>query len=222
MTTSNRAGPTTRYKRTMRQILARVTVMPVLTVHDVRSAAELAAALVRGGVVVFEVLLRTPQALEAVKAMIDAAPEADIGLGTLLTAEDVQAAVEAGVAFGVSPGLTPSLAHAARSAGLPFLPGTASASEVMFAREQGFRELKFFPAQGSAGIPWLRNMAPVFPDVVFCPTGGIQPADIPDYLALPNCCTVGGSWIAPSALVQAQNWPEITKLALQSTKMKIF
>lgn len=157
----------TRYKRTMRQILARVPVMPVLTVHDVHSAAELAVALVRGGVVVFEVLLRTPQALDAVKAMIEAAPEADIGLGTLLTAEDVQAAVEAGVAFGVSPGLTPSLAHAARSAGLPFLPGTASASEVMFAREQGFRELKFFPAQGSAGIPWLRNMAPVFPDVVF-------------------------------------------------------
>ena len=101
-----------RYKRAMRQILARVTVMPVLTVHDVHSAAELAAALVRGGVVVFEVLLRTPQALDAVKAMIEAAPEADIGLGTLLTAEDVQAAVEAGVAFGVSPGLTPSLAQA--------------------------------------------------------------------------------------------------------------
>ena len=97
----------TPYKRTMRQILARVPVMPVLTVHDVHSAAELAAALVRGGVVVFEVLLRTPQALDAVKAMIEAAPEADIGLGTLLTAEDVQAAVEAGVAFGVSPGLTP-------------------------------------------------------------------------------------------------------------------
>ena len=131
----------TRYKRTMRQILARVPVMPVLTVHDVHSAAELAAALVRGGVVVFEVLLRTPQALYAVKAMIEAAPEADIGLGTLLTAEDVQAAVEAGVAFGVSPGLTPSLAHAARLAGLPFFPGTASASEVLFAREQGFREL---------------------------------------------------------------------------------
>ena len=212
----------TQHKRSMRQILARVPVMPVLTVNDVNHAAELAVALVQGGVFVFEVLLRTPQALDAVKAMIDAAPEADIGLGTLLTAEDVQAAVEAGVAFGVSPGLTPSLASAVRSAGLPFLPGTASASEVMFARDQGFRELKFFPALGPAGIPWLRNMAPVFPDVLFCPTGGIQPDNIPEYLALPNCCTVGGAWIAPNALVQAQNWPEITKLARQSTQMKNF
>jgi 2-dehydro-3-deoxyphosphogluconate aldolase/(4S)-4-hydroxy-2-oxoglutarate aldolase len=143
----------TRLRRTMRQILARTPVMPVLTVHDVTSAAQLAGALVRGGVFVFEVLLRTPQALDAVKAMIEAAPEADIGLGTLLEPSDVLAAVEAGVAFGVSPGLTPALAQAVRSAGLPFLPGTSSASEVMFAREHGFREMKLFPAQGAAGIP---------------------------------------------------------------------
>jgi 2-dehydro-3-deoxyphosphogluconate aldolase/(4S)-4-hydroxy-2-oxoglutarate aldolase len=210
----------TRLRRTMRQILARTPVMPVLTVHDVTSAAQLAGALVRGGVFVFEVLLRTPQALDAVKAMIEAAPEADIGLGTLLEPSDVLAAVEAGVAFGVSPGLTPALAQAVRSAGLPFLPGTSSASEVMFAREHGFREMKLFPAQGAAGIPWLRNMAPVFPDVLFCPTGSIKPADIPGYLALPNCCTVGGSWVAPEALVQAHDWPAISALARQSAAMK--
>ena len=200
-----------RHKHTMRQILARCPVMPVLTIHDADAGVQIAGALVAGGVFVFEVLLRTPQALDAVKAMVRATPEADIG---------VKAAVDAGVAFGVSPGLTPALAQAVRSAGLPFLPGASSASEVMAAREEGFRELKLFPAQGAAGIPVLRTMAPVFPDVLFCPTGGILPVDIPGYLALPNCCTVGASWVVPQALVQARDWTAITALARVSAAMK--
>lgn len=207
-------------KRNMRQILARGPVMPVLTIHNADTAEQLALALVAGGIFVFEVLLRTPQALDAVKAMVRVTPQADIGLGTLLTPEDVAAAVEAGVAFGVSPGLTPALSEAVLSVNLPFLPGTSSASEVMTARAAGFRELKLFPAQGAAGIPWLRNMAPVFPDTLFCPTGGIKPADIPAYLALPNCCTVGGSWAVPDSLVMAHDWAAITALARISAAMK--
>ena len=209
-----------RHKHTMRQILARCPVMPVLTIHDADAGVQIAGALVAGGVFVFEVLLRTPQALDAVKAMVRATPEADIGLGTVLTPDGVKAAVDAGVAFGVSPGLTPALAQAVRSAGLPFLPGASSASEVMAAREDGYRELKLFPAQGAAGIPMLRTMAPVFPDVLFCPTGGILPVDIPGYLALPNCCTVGASWVVPQALVQARDWTAITALARVSAAMK--
>lgn len=206
-------------QRSMRDILARAPVMPILTIHDASVAGDLARALVEGGVLVFEVLLRTPTALEALKAMVKAAPQADIGAGTLLTRQDVERAVDAGAAFCVSPGLTSDLGHAVHLAGLPFLPGVSSASEVMRAMECGFFEQKLFPAQGGAGIAWLQAMSGVFPSVRFCPTGGIKPNDIPAYLALPNCQTVGGSWVAPSNLVQASDWASITALARQASNM---
>lgn len=203
--------------RTMRDILARGPVMPVLTVADAAIAADLARALVAGGVMTFEIVLRTPAALPAFAAMVAATPEASIGLGTIMTPDDVDRAVDAGAAFGVSPGLTPTLAEAVREAGLPFLPGVQTASEVMQAREWGFRELKLFPANLAGGTGWLEAMAPVFPDVLFCPTGSIRPPDIPRYLAQPNCRTVGGSWVAPKALVEARDWAGITALARQAS-----
>lgn len=205
--------------RSMREILARTPVMPILTIHDAGTAGDLARALVDGGVSVFEVVLRTPAALDAIRAMSKAAPQADIGVGTLLTRQDVDRAIDAGAAFGVSPGLTPALGEAVRSAGLPFLPGVASASEVMRAMELGFFELKMFPAHGRAGASWIQAMSGVFPRVTFCPTGGIKPDDIPEYLSLPNCATVGGSWVTPANLIEARDWASITALARQASSM---
>lgn len=202
--------------RTMREILERGPVMPILTVADAGVAGDLARALVAGGVTVFEVVLRTPAALDALKTMIAAAPEASIGLGTVLNADDVARARAAGAAFGVSPGLTPALASAVRAADWPFIPGVSTASEIMAAREAGFRELKLFPANVLGGVSWLQAMAPVYPDVVFCPTGGIRPADIPAYLAQPNCRTVGGSWVVPKDALAARDWKAIETLARQA------
>ncbi|MBS1230622.1 MAG: 2-dehydro-3-deoxyphosphogluconate aldolase/4-hydroxy-2-oxoglutarate aldolase [Proteobacteria bacterium] len=207
-------------KKTMRDILSCASVMPVLTIHDASVAGDLARALVDGGVLVFEVLMRTPAAADAIRAMVKAAPEAHVGAGTLLRSEDVTRAVDAGAAFGVAPGLTSALAAAVRSARLPFLPGVSSASEVMKAMEFGFSELKLFPAQGGAGVAWLQAMAGVFPSVTFCPTGGIKPGDVPNYLALPNCGTVGCSWVAPADLVKARDWVAITALAAQVAKVR--
>ena len=206
-------------QRSMRDLLARAPVMPILTIHDVSLAGDLARALVTGGVLVFEVLLRTPTALEAIREMVRAAPQAAIGAGTLLTRQDVEQAVDAGAAFGVSPGLTSDLANAVHAACLPLLPGVSSASEVMRAMEFGFFEQKLFPAQGRAGIAWLQAMSGVFPSVRFCPTGGIKPGDIPAYLALPNCHTVGGSWVTPPHLLEAWDWASITALARQASNM---
>lgn len=205
----------------MRELLALTPVMPVLTIHDVSIAADLAAALVAGGIPVFEVLMRTPVAAAAIRAMHEAVPKAYIGAGTLLRPGDVEAAVAAGASFGVAPGLTGALAAAVRSAGLPFLPGVASASEIMQAVEHGFRELKLFPAHGSAGVQWLQSMSGVFPDVTFCPTGGIRVEDVAGYLKLPNCHTIGCSWVAPPELVKARDWTAITALAKRASAMRM-
>lgn len=207
-------------KQTMREILSQTPVMPVLTVHDASVAGDLARALVDGGVRVFEVLMRTPAAADAIRAMVKAAPEARVGAGTLLRSEDVTRAVDAGAAFGVAPGMTSSLAKSVVAAGLPFLPGVSSASEVMKAMEFGFSTLKLFPAQGGAGVAWLQAMAGVFPSVTFCPTGGIKQSDVANYLALPNCNTIGCSWVAPADLVKARDWAAISALAAQVAKIK--
>jgi len=204
----------------MREILARVPVMPVLMIHDAAIAGELATALVAGGVTAFEVLMRTPAAPDAIRAMRAATPQAAVGAGTLLRPADVEAAVAAGASFGVAPGLTDTLAAAVRAADLPFLPGVATASEIMAAVEHGFRELKLFPAHGSAGIQWLQSMAGVFPEVTFCPTGGIRNEDVPGYISLPNCKTIGCSWVTPNDLIKARDWPAITALAKRAMAMR--
>lgn len=199
--------------RAMRAILARTRIVPILSIDDPAVAVPLARALVAGGVTVLEVVLRTPCAAAAVRAMRDAVPEADVGMGTILSAADVETAVAAGATFGVSPGLSPAITAAVRAHGLPFLPGVATPSEVLAARDEGFHEQKFFPANGAAGIAFLQALAPVFPDVVFCPTGGIRRDDVAAFLALPNCPVVGGSWVVPAKALRDRDWSAITALA---------
>jgi 2-dehydro-3-deoxyphosphogluconate aldolase / (4S)-4-hydroxy-2-oxoglutarate aldolase len=204
----------------MRAILARTPVIPVLSIHDVAVAGDLVHALVDGGIDVVEVLMRTAAAADAIRAMVKAEPQARIGAGTLLTPADIARAVDAGAAFGVSPGLTATLGRAARERNLPFLPGVATAGEIIGALELGFEELKFFPAHGAAGAGWLESMAGVFPNVTFCPTGGIKPEHVANYIALPNCRTIGCSWVTPVDLVKARDWSAITLLAKRAAAMR--
>lgn len=204
----------------MRDLLNRTPVMPIVALHDADSAPDLARALLAGGISVFEVVLRNSAAFQSVKNIRKMVPEVTIGMGTLMTPQDIDTAIAAGAMFGVSPGLTEELAQAVQARQFPFLPGVATASEVMAARLRGFRELKYFPAQGSAGVKWLSDMRGVFPDVQFCPTGGIRPPDIPAYLALTNCNTVGGSWVVPTECLNAKDWTAITQLAKQASGMR--
>ncbi|MFM7521700.1 MAG: bifunctional 4-hydroxy-2-oxoglutarate aldolase/2-dehydro-3-deoxy-phosphogluconate aldolase [Planctomycetota bacterium] len=207
------AAGATGHVRPMRAILSRGPVIPIVTIDDASVAAALARALVAGGIRVIEIVLRTPAACAAVGAMRAAEPDADVGLGTLLSAADVERAVAAGATFGVSPGLTPEIAAAVNASALPFLPGVATPSEAIAARAHGFLEQKLFPAHGTAGIAFLQALAPVLPDVVFCPTGGIRREDGAAYRALRNCPVVGGSWVTPAELIRAGDWDAITALA---------
>jgi 2-dehydro-3-deoxyphosphogluconate aldolase/(4S)-4-hydroxy-2-oxoglutarate aldolase len=204
----------------MREFLARTPVMPVLTIRDAAVAGDLAHALVDGGIDVFEVLMRTPAAADAIAAMAKAEPKARVGAGTLLTPADVARAVDAGASFGVAPGLTETLGRTVRERRLPFLPGVATASEIMSALELGFEELKFFPAHGAAAVTWLKSVAGVFPGVTFCPTGGILAEHVAGYISLPNCTTIGCSWVAPADLVAAHDWKAITARAARAAAMR--
>jgi len=184
----------------------------VLVIDDLASAADLARALVAGGLPALEVTLRTPQALEAIRAMA-AVPGGVVGAGTLLTPEDVRAARAAGARFGVSPGATDRLLAACEAEGLPLLPGAATATEVMALLEKGYNVQKFFPAEAAGGAPALKAIGAPIPQVRFCPTGGIGPANARDYLALANVMCVGGSWVAPKDLVARGDWPGVVALA---------
>ncbi len=203
----------------MRDLFSRAPVMPILTVHAADTAVDLAKALIDGGLPVLEVLMRTPEALRSIELIARDCPDAQVGAGTLLGGAALREARNAGAAFGVSPGLTSGLAEAAIAAEFPLLPGVSSASEVMAALDFGFREMKWFPAHGAAGIAALKMMAPVFPTVSFCPTGGITMTEMPGYLALPNCRIVGGSWVAPRELIEDKNWTSITKLAAEAVRV---
>ena len=195
-------------------------VIPVLVIERIEDALPLARALVDGGVRVLEVTLRTPVALEAARLIAAQVPGAIVGAGTLRSVADVAQAKAAGCAFGVSPGYTPALARAARDLELPLLPGVATASEVMAASDDGFQFLKFFPAAAAGGVPMLRSLAGPFPDVMFCPTGGITAELAPQYLALPNVAVVGGSWLTPADAVRAGDWGRITALAREAAALK--
>ena len=200
----------------MLQMLSRAPVMPIILIHDADTAVGVARALVEGGVTVFEVLLRTPAALQAVESMRRHVPEATVGAGTLMCAADVQRALDAGAQFGVTPGLVPDLAQAAVRMQLPLLPGVWTASEVMQAMAWGFEALKLFPANGLDGVAQIEHLQGVFPRARFCPTGGIRPEHIPRYLALRSCPTVGGSWVTPQPLVAARDYAGIAALARQA------
>lgn len=194
-------------------------VVPVLIVEDVAHAAPLARALVAGGLKALEVTLRTPAALDAITAMIEAAPDAVVGAGTLLNAADVRAAVRAGARFGVSPGLSHAVLDAAEDEGLPMLPGVATPSEAMAAAERGLGILKFFPAEANGGVPVLKAWASPLAGLSFCPTGGIGLGNARDYLGLPNVLCVGGSWVAPPALVAGGDWDGITRLSREAAAL---
>jgi len=210
-------NPAEQSRRTA-EICALAPVVPVLVVPDPGQAEGLARALVAGGLPALEVTLRTPAALEAIRAMADV-PGGVVGAGTLLTPEDVRAAKAAGAAFGVSPGATDRLLDAAEEMGLPLLPGAASASEVMRLLERGYTVQKFFPAEAAGGAPALAAIGAPLPQVTFCPTGGITPALAPDYLKLANVACVGGSWVAPKDAVAAGDWDRVTKLAAEAAAL---
>lgn len=191
-------------------------VIPVIVIDDAGDAVPLARALLAGGVRVLEVTLRTPTALDAVRAIAAEVPEAIVGVGTVARPEDFAAAVEAGARFAVSPGITKDLIAAAGKAGLPYLPGVMTPSEVILARAAGLSELKLFPAVQAGGIAMLKAIAGPFPDVTFCPTGGIGVDTAPEFLALGNVACVGGSWLTPKGAISAKDWPAISALAEQA------
>jgi 2-dehydro-3-deoxyphosphogluconate aldolase / (4S)-4-hydroxy-2-oxoglutarate aldolase len=197
----------------MHAIFRGTSVIPVLTIERERDAVPLARALFEGGLGLIEVALRTPAAAAAIAAIARELPHIVVGAGTLQRAADVAAAVHAGARFLVSPGTTPELAASALATELPYLPGVATPSEIMAARALGICLMKWFPAEALGGVTYLQALAPVFPGVAFCPTGGIGEREAADYLALPNVPLVGGSWMAPKDAIAAGDWPRIRRLA---------
>jgi 2-dehydro-3-deoxyphosphogluconate aldolase / (4S)-4-hydroxy-2-oxoglutarate aldolase len=195
-------------------------VIPVIVLHRLEDAVPLARALVEGGVRVLEVTLRTTLALRCIEAIARDVPEAIVGAGTVRSADDALASGDAGARFAVSPGYTTAVGTACRDIGLPLLPGVATASEVMMAQADGLNFLKFFPASAIGGIPLLKALSGPFPDVVFCPTGGITAETAPQYLALKNVKVCGGSWLTPDDAVQAGDWARITQLAREASQLR--
>jgi 2-dehydro-3-deoxyphosphogluconate aldolase/(4S)-4-hydroxy-2-oxoglutarate aldolase len=193
-------------------------IIPVLVVHDIAHARPLAEALVAGGLPVLEVTLRTPIALDVIAEMAKVTG-GYVGAGTLVTPDDVVAAKEAGATFGVSPGATDMLLQACEDNELPLLPGAATASEAMRLLERGYDMLKFFPAEASGGVDVLKGIGAPLPQISFCPTGGVNPQNAGKYLSLPNVVCAGGSWVAPSELVQAGQWDQITELARAASQL---
>ena len=194
-------------------------VVPVLVIDSLDHARDLARALVAGGLPVLEVTLRTPVALDAIRIMAEV-PGGHVGAGTLLTPADVKAAKSAGATFGVSPGATQRLLDACAEAGLPLLPGAATASEIMALLEMGYTVQKFFPAEQSGGAAYLKSIGAPIPQVRFCPTGGIGLKNARDYLSLPNILCVGGSWVAPKEAMARGNWAAITALASEASALR--
>lgn len=213
-------APAARMPMNPLELAAYGPVIPVIVLQRVADAVPMARALLAGGVRVLEVTLRTPAALQCIREIVAACPQAVVGAGTLRSVADAEAAKDAGCAFGVSPGYRGDLAHACRNLGLPLLPGVATASEVMAANRDGYQFLKFFPATAAGGVPMLKALAGPFPDVAFCPTGGITPQTAPEFLALPNVRVVGGSWLTPQDAVDAGDWPRVTALARAATALR--
>jgi 2-dehydro-3-deoxyphosphogluconate aldolase/(4S)-4-hydroxy-2-oxoglutarate aldolase len=194
-------------------------VIPVIVLHDVKDAVPLARALVAGGIRMLEVTLRTREALECIEIIAKEVPEAVPGAGTIRSAADAQASALAGAKFGVSPGYTRAVGKACHDLGLPLLPGVATGSEIMLAQEDGFTELKFFPAVQAGGLAMLKAWQGPFGDVKFCPTGGITAANAHEFLALSNVACVGGSWIVPTEAIAAGDWARIEALAREANQL---
>jgi 2-dehydro-3-deoxyphosphogluconate aldolase/(4S)-4-hydroxy-2-oxoglutarate aldolase len=201
-------------------LLATTPVVPVLAIDSIENALPLARALVAGGLPVLEITLRTPAALEIIRAIGGEIDDAVVGAGTVLRPEQYRDAVRAGARFVVSPGATPALLDVAEASSVPFLPGAATSSEVMGLLERGYGCLKFFPAEPSGGVAFLQALAAPLPGARFCPTGGIDAARAPAYLALPNVVCIGGSWVAPRDAVAAGDWAAVTRLALAAAALR--
>lgn len=205
-------------RQALLDLLTAARVVPVLTITRVEHAVPLARALVKGGVRTLEITLRTPVAVESAARIIAEVPDVIVGIGTVTLREDLIGAVSMGAKFVVSPGSTPDLLAAAVESGFPFLPGVATASELMAVQAYGLTTMKFFPAGPAGGIPMLRALAGPFPHVTFCPTGGIGDANASEWLAEPNVVAVGGSWLTPASEVEAGNWDAITARAERTMK----
>ena len=199
--------------RSSADIFAQGPVVPVLVIKELDYAVPLAKALIAGGIKVLEVTLRTPVAIDVIAKIAKEVPEAVIGAGTVTNAEQLQAVTEAGAQFAISPGLTPELLKAGKQGSIALIPGIASISELMTGLDHGYDHFKFFPAEASGGIKAIKSISGPFPDVTFCPTGGISQNNYLDYLSLPNIKCVGGSWLAPEDAMAAGYWHRITELA---------
>ncbi len=196
-------------------------VIPVMVINNVEQAVPLAHALVEGGLKVLEITLRTPAALESIQAIKAEVPDAIVGAGTIIDSRTLQQSIAAGAEFLVSPGVTDSLLDEALASGVPLLPGVITPSEVMRLLERGITAMKFFPAQAAGGIPMFKAIGAPLPQVTFCPTGGVNPGNARDYLALANVACVGGSWMAPASLVDAEDWTEIKRLAVEAAAIAL-
>ena len=205
---------------TIKEVMTTSPVMPVMVINQLDQAVPLAKALVEGGLKVLEITLRTPVALDAIRRIKAEVPGAIVGAGTIINTETLQQALDAGAEFIVSPGVTDSVIDAAIASGVPILPGVITPSEVMKLLEKGITAMKFFPAEAAGGIPMLKSLGGPLPQVTFCPTGGVNPKNAPEYLALSNVACVGGSWMAPAELFDACDWAEITRRAAEAAKLK--
>jgi len=213
-------NPAPPHTLTALQVMRDAPVIPVIVLHDVAHAVPLAKALVAGGVRMLEITLRTPQALACMEAIARAVPDAVVGAGTVRSRADAQAAANAGARFAVSPGYTNAVGQACRDLGMSLLPGVATGSEIMQAQDDGFTELKFFPAMQAGGPALLKAWSGPFFDVKFCPTGGVTLENAPQFLALPNVVCVGGSWIVPVDAMQKGDWARITQLARDTAALR--
>jgi 2-dehydro-3-deoxyphosphogluconate aldolase/(4S)-4-hydroxy-2-oxoglutarate aldolase len=206
----------TKWKYSPEEIFAAGPVVPVLVINDVEKAVPLAKALMEGGIKVLEVTLRTPAAIDVIKRIAEEVPDSLIGAGTVTNAQQLKAVVEAGAKFAISPGMTADLLKAGMDAEIPLIPGISSTSDLMKGKDAGYTHMKFFPAEASGGVKAIKSISGPFPDVTFCPTGGIGPNNYNDYLALNNVKCVGGSWLAPDDAIEAGDWARITQLAKEA------
>lgn len=188
-------------------------IIPVIVIHDLDDAIPLAKALVAGGIHMLEVTLRTEQGLQAISAIKEAVPEAIVGAGTVTTSKQLQQALNAGAEFIISPGISDSLCKQAVAYNVPYAPGIMTPSDIVTGLEYGIEMFKFFPADKAGGVPMLKALSGPFPNLTFCPTGGVSADNAGDYLALSNVVAIGGSWLCPQALIEAKDWEGITKLA---------
>ena len=207
---------TTKWKYSPEEIFAAGPVVPVLVINDVEKAVPLAKALMEGGIKVLEVALRPPAAIDVIKRIAQEVPDSLIGAGTVTNAQQLKAVVEAGAKFAISPGMTADLLKAGMDSEIPLIPGISSTSDLMKGKDAGYTHMKFFPAEASGGVKAIKSISGPFPDVTFCPTGGIGPNNYNDYLALNNVKCVGGSWLAPDDAIESGDWARITQLAKEA------